>query len=117
MALTDTQKTAVRRHLGYNAASEALYPFVDTFFSVTRVLSDLPAATEDEVVTILGRLSALESALDGAPGRGMKVTHLGTIDLNPQEADRLWVEVRRWRRELSTILGLPRLNAGGIMVV
>jgi hypothetical protein len=116
VALTDAQKVSIKRHLGLNAASGALYPFVDVFFSVEEVLSTLPAATETEVIALLDRLAALETSLDGASTQRLQAIKVGSITLRDDETDKLWREVGRWRRELSTILGIPRLNCGGIVV-
>jgi hypothetical protein len=115
--LSDAQKTVIRRHLGYHSAAEANYPFIDTFWSVTRILETLPAATESEVISILDRLATIEASLSSATNLRLQASSVGGIKLNPDEIDRLWTEIKRWRRELSALLGLPRLNAGGIMVV
>lgn len=119
MALTDAQKTSIRRHLGLNAASPALYPWVPTFYTVTQILDTLPAATETEVGAILDRLAALEGSLDAASNQRLKAQKLGTITLRADETDKLWTEIKRWRRELSTITGIPIIptGGGGIMVV
>lgn len=114
--LTDAQKTAIRRHLGLNAASPALYPWVPTFYTVTQILDTLPAATEAEVVTLLDRLAAIETSLDDARKR-LKATGVGSISLNRNELDQLWRERRRWIGQLSTISGVPCVTSGPTVVV
>src|SRR5215813_8005189 len=116
MALTDAEIVSARRHLGVNAALEALYPFVETFFSVKRILTTLPAATEDEVRAILACLDAREASIDRA--HGDQALAVGSITLNPRDRDILWTEIRRWRRELSTLVGIPlRSEVGSMLVV
>lgn len=113
MALTDAERVSVRRHLGMNSASAALYPWVPTFFAVNDVLDTLPAATETEARAILTRLADIESRLsDGALDR-LQAAKVGEISLNGDEPEALRRELRRWRVELSTLLGLPMANAGG----
>jgi len=112
MALTDAQKTAIKRHLGYHAVAQSRYPLVEGFSSVTQVLTDLPAETEAEVVAILGRLAALESRLDAAPDN-LTLSVAEDVEFRgPGELEALWGEIRRWRIELSTLLGLPMRRAG-----
>ena len=116
MPLTDAEKVSIRRHLGYNAAAEANYPWIDTFHSLTNVLDSAPEETATEARDILGRLSSLEEALDSAPSR-LKARKVGEIQLNGTETDQLWREVRRWRRELATLLGVPLAARGTAIVV
>jgi hypothetical protein len=116
MALSEAEHVAVRRHLGYNAAAEANYPFVETFFAVTNVLESLPSAAEDECRAILVRLADLEERLTGALGR-IKAEAAGPIRLNPAELRQLRSEVGSWRRELSTLLGLPLYRRGPSITV
>ena len=117
MALTAAEKVTIKRHLGLNSASAALYPFIPTFFSVDQVLTTLPAATESEARTILGRLSAIEAQLSSALDR-FKASVVGSIHLSADEPGRLRAELRQWRRELATLLGLPAAQGhAGIQVV
>ncbi len=117
MALTAAEKVSIKRHLGLNSASEALYPWVPTFYSVNRVLDTLPAAAETEARTILARLTDIETRLSSALDR-FKASVVGSIKLNAEEVSRLRSEMRLWRRELSTLLGVPLLqSAAAIQVV
>ena len=111
MSLTAAEKVSIRRHLGYNSAAESNYPWLDVFRTLSQVLESVVADQEQEVRAILTRLANLETALDAAPGR-FKVNAIGSIDLRPEEPDQLWREVRRWRRELSIVLGVPLARSG-----
>lgn len=111
MALTDAEKTAIRRHLGLNSASSALYPFVPTFFAVNGVLDTLPEATETEARTILQRLEFIEAELDEAITL-LAASRDGSITLNPDQTRQLRTERHQWRRELSTLLGVPLARTG-----
>ena len=118
MPLTSAQVTSAKRHLGYNAQRPAWYPLLDTFYNVDTILSDpqMPVDAVAQVGAILDRLDALEARIDDAPSR-LRAAKVSSIDLQPDELDRLWREVRRWRRELSVITGLPILHPGGRIVV
>jgi hypothetical protein len=111
MALTDAEKTAIRRHLGLNAASPALYPFVPTFHAVTNVLDTLPEATETEARAILERLAVIEGELGDAITL-LAVSRDGSIAINPDHTRQLRAERHQWRRELSTLLGVPLAHNG-----
>lgn len=118
MALTDAQRTSVLRHLGFHAVSQSRFPIVEGFAAIGTILdalADTPA-TETEVIAILGRLAALETALDGARSR-LKASEVGSITLNADEHDQLWREIKRWRGELSTIVGIPLRHTGGALMV
>jgi hypothetical protein len=69
VSLTAAQKATVKRHLGYHAVAQSLYPIVDGFYTVDTILSALPAETETQVVEILTRLGNIETQLDSAPGQ------------------------------------------------
>ncbi len=116
MALTEAEKVSVRRHLGFNSASGAWYPYVDSFVTVTGILDSLPAAAETEARSILTRLTDIETRLSGALDR-LQASVAGTITLNAEETTRLRGELHRWRQELSTLLGVPMARGGGGMVV
>jgi len=115
MALTDAEKVSIKRHLGMNSAAEANYPWVDVFWAVDKVLTTLSSAAETETRSILTRLTGLETSLDAAKNR-LKASAVGSIDLNDREHDKLWRELRRWRRELAVLLGVPLVNSSGIVV-
>lgn len=115
MALSTAEKVDIKRHLGLNSANEAWYPWVQAFFTADRILETLPTDTEDAARTILNRLTTLEADLDGTAAR-MKVSGLGPIKMNPVETDKLWTEIRRWRNELSILLGLPNMRRTRLVV-
>lgn len=115
MALTEAEKVSIRRHLGYNSAAEANYPWIDTFRALDGVLTSLSAAAETECRAILTRLTAIETALDEALGR-LKALQVGSIRLNHEETSRLRSERATWRRELSVLLGVPLSRQGGGMI-
>jgi hypothetical protein len=48
VALTPAEKVSIKRHLGLNTTSEAVYPWVAVWYSVSRILDTLPAETETE---------------------------------------------------------------------
>jgi hypothetical protein len=109
--LIDDQIVAVKRHLGLNSASEALYPFVTVFFSVKRILTTLPASTEAAVVEILAKLDATEAAMTSALSR-LRASTVGRIRLNHEELRDLREERLAWRRELAALLGVPLMAEG-----
>ncbi len=106
MALTDAEKVSVRRHLGLNSANAALYPFVPTFFAINDVLDTLPAASEEECRAILERLALIERELGDAITL-LAASQDGSITLNAEQTRQLRAERHQWRRELSTLLGVP----------
>ena len=114
--LTAAQLVAAKRALGMNSAAEANYPFIDSFWSANRILTTLPPATELEVVAILVRLAAIEAEVDLARRR-LKASAVGRIALRPDEIGALRSELRTWRRELSTITGVPCVGQGSQMMV
>lgn len=114
--LTDAEKTSVKRHLGMSSAAPSLYPQVDVFITAGQILATLPAETETAVRGILTRLDNLETLIDAAPAR-LVVSQSGTTKLNNDELNGLWREVKRWRRELSVVTGLPNLRSDGAILV
>ena len=114
--LTDAQIVSIKRHLGFNSASSAWYPFIPPFFAVVQVLTTLPAAAEAEVVALLARLAEIETSLDDARTR-VKASSVGKINLNGAELDQLWRERRRWIGQLSTITGVPCVGGCGTTVM
>ena len=119
MALSEDQIVAVRRHLGLNSANRALYPFVNTFFTIRQILTTLPAETEAAVVDILDRLDATEAAMSKALTR-LRVIGVGSIKLSGDDELRALREERlAWRRELATITGCPLMDGarGALMQV
>jgi hypothetical protein len=106
--LTAAQRMQVRRHLGYHSVAQSRYPLIEGFASLNSILDDLADTpeTEAEVVVILGNLDALETRINAAPAR-LAASQAEDVTLNGQELNQLWGEVRRWRRELSTLIGIP----------
>jgi hypothetical protein len=117
MALTEAEKVAIRRHLGLNSAAAALYPFVPTFFAVAEVLETLPAETEAEARILLDRLADIETRLATGALDRLQASKVGKIGLNADEPEALRRELRRWRVELSTLLGVPMIGGGAQMRV
>ncbi len=116
MAFSEAEKVSIRRHLGLNSAAAANYPWVDTFHAVNEILTNTPAATETEARAILTRLTDIETRLSGALDR-LQASTVGSINLNARETSQLRGELKRWRSELSTLLGVPMARVpGGIMV-
>lgn len=117
--LTEAEKVSIRRHLGLNSAAEANYPYIDTFHAVARVLDSLPTEAETEARTILDRLTDIETRLAGEALTSLKAEKVGSIALNVRHPGHLRAELKNWRRELSTLLGVPMVGrrGGGIMVV
>src|SRR5690348_1535757 len=103
MALTDAEKTSIKRHLGYHAVAQSRFPLVEGFSALSDILADLPAATEAEVRAILTRLANLETAMDDGRER-LAAAKVGAITLNGAELVKLTAERSRWRRELSNLL-------------
>lgn len=117
MALTEAQKTSIKRHLGYHGVAQSRYPLVEGFSSLEQVFIDLPAATEAEVVTILERIEELEDDAHAARSR-FKALKVGSIELPGRgEFDSLRSSINHWRQELSTLLGIPRREVGMRIVV
>ena len=115
--LTTTEQMQVKRHLGYSTVAPSLYPLADVWLTAGQILASLPDETETEVRDILTRLGNLETQIGDAPSR-LKAIRLGSIELpKAGELDALWTEVKRWRRELSILTGLPMLRTGGQIVV
>lgn len=114
--LTPQQIMSVKRHLGYSTVAPSLYPLAGVWLNAQQILTTLPTETETEVTSILTRLDNLETKIDGAPAR-LAAAKVGTIALNADELPQLWAEIRRWRRELSVLTGLPDLRAGRSMMV
>jgi hypothetical protein len=117
MAFTSAEITAIKRHLGYNAVARSWFPLVESNFAVDDILSNVPIDTENDVRTILGRLTNLEAQLDAAP-KYLVASQVEDITLRgPVQLDALWGEIRRWRREMSIELGLPNRRASAAMMV
>lgn len=110
MALTDAQVIKVRRYLGYSITSWPDDP-------LTRMLNDLSAAGQAEVIDIITKIAAIDSAINTAStssGRvGIKrvedVEFFGAgASFSAQNANR-----GQLVSELSSLLGIPVKTAGG----
>ena len=116
MPLTESQKVAIKRHLGFHSAPQSRFPLVEGFFAVDDVLSSLGVDAIAEVTTILARLGDLEGNLDTAKNR-LKASRVGSVGLNSDETDQLWRELRRWRHELAIVTGIPMHRMATVIVV
>lgn len=116
MAFSEAERVSIRRHLGLNSAAAANYPWIEVFHAVNDVLTNTPAATETEARSILTRLTDIETRLSGALDR-LQASAVGSIRLRDDETSQLRGELRRWRGELSTLLGVPMARRPGGIVV
>lgn len=115
MALTAAELVACKRHLGMNSAAPSWYPYVDSFVTVGQILATLPPETEVECKAILTKLADIETRLTDALDR-RQASAVGSITLNADELRDLRGELRRWRRELANLVGVPAVGGGGIVV-
>lgn len=118
-SLTEAQKVSIRRHLGFHSVSQSFYPLIEGFYSIDSILNDLDVTpdTIDAAVVILDRLDALEARIDKASSH-LEIEQVEDIKFRgPVGSDALWSELRRWRRELSTLIGIPMRHGTPSFVV
>lgn len=110
-ALTEQERSEIRRHLGYQSwANLALawgfsFPTgIEPQFFVNDAMNRLTDEGLELVRSDLRQCNAIESQLREAPRR-MKAAKVGDITLNPDEADALRGELRKWRDQLANDFG------------
>jgi len=130
MALTDSQRAAVRRFAGYpqvgaNHATDASRDFAygwtlpGTWETLTSILDNLRPENEETLVDVyLTNLATLESAIVGA------ADNLDTVSAGPWVRSQTEISDRialfnKWRREMCAFLGIapgPGLRANNQIV-
>ena len=64
----------------------------------------------------MDRPAVLEAQFDTAGSR-LKASIVDPITLNADDHDKVWSQIRRWRRELSVVTGQPSNGSQRMMVV
>jgi len=113
VALTDTQRAAVRRALGWSAR------FHQSDSRLEQAMSALSTEPEHELqVTdllandgILANISDIQTKLRGAHSR-LKANKVGSIELRQQETNQLKAEGDRWVEDLARMLGVETRSGG-----
>lgn len=100
MALTETQKSQLRKYLGYPERFHQTRPE----FELALVALQGTATGEAQVLAELARLVIIDSRLDDAPDR-LRASTVGTITLNPMEIGALRSEGKRIVRRIANIMG------------
>lgn len=104
MALTDAQKDSVRQYVGWN------FRFRQTDSQLEMALNavDLDTTAQATVITILGSLSSIDTAITDAYSRIKAKTLVGEVELmESQEIAILRSEGRRFVGRLAAYLGVP----------
>lgn len=114
MALTDEEKQAVRRYLGYlgvgTAASIQLgIPAAShPLFIVESAMNRLLPAAEPDVRECLTELKCIDTQIKEARRRRLKVSQVGDIKFRGgEELDLLYDEYDNWVARLADILAAP----------
>lgn len=129
MALTDSQKTDVRRYAGYGAvadapvgenADDAYVRTIQIWTTLAHRLDNLSGAEETVLTNVyLTNLNTLEAAIP-AMSDDLDTNSAGTWVANPQEMSQRFSLFKRWCREMCAFLGVepgPGLGTGGINIV
>lgn len=110
MALTDAQVIKVRRYLGYSITLWQDDP-------LTRMLNDLSSAGQTEVIDIITKIAAIDSAVNTTATSSSRIGIKKVEDVEffgsgesfaAQNANRAQLV-----SDLSNLLGVPVKNAGG----
>ena len=103
--MTDANRSAVRRYLGYADRTQGLYSRLEG------AISALTSEGEEAVVCLLKRLEAIEAKQDKLVCQ-MGVMQVGDVRLDTQIAlCGLWTMGNRLARQISTILGVAAIAA------
>ncbi|MNY06915.1 hypothetical protein D3C86_1396960 [compost metagenome] len=118
MALTETEKEAVRGYLGIPSVS-AWVTAGNPGLNLTERLRNLSVEAEARVKALLAKIGASRTAIDGALDR-TKASMVGAITLNPMEIPQRWEADFNLCQELGTILDFevrnhPHLGRSGII--
>jgi hypothetical protein len=109
MALTETQRAAVRLYLGWSARfhqfDSRLEQALDAVGSLPESAALITASISSTPPGLLALLADLESRIRGAYGR-LKAGKVGSIELNAGEIGQLRSEGRRLVGQLATLLGV-----------
>jgi hypothetical protein len=104
MAVSDADIDRIRKHLGYPARDN--YPlFVLTIINDTipNAANNLTPQGEVELGKILTTMDDIEAQLQLA-SKVMVATKVGSIGIDGQNADKLWVEYVKWAKKLALLL-------------
>lgn len=113
MALNDTQKHNIIFYLGWPAKT-LISGSTHYQKTVNDRLNNLDIPTESIVNKLITKLKDLDTKLDSAACR-FSTEQVGDIKLNSDERRLLLQERRRVRDELSALVDIPVLSAGGVM--
>lgn len=116
MALTETEKEAIRGYLGIPSVS-AWTAAGNPGLSLTERLQNLSVEAEARVKGLLAKIEASRTAIEEALGR-TKASSVGSITLNPMEIPQRWEADFNLCQELGTILDFnlrnhPHLSRAG----
>lgn len=112
MALSSTQKAAVRLYMGRTARYGQIDGDLERAFSAIESTPEHEAQITNLIggspPGLLALLQDVDTKLTAAHGR-LKASQVGSIQLNASELAMLRSEGRRFVTRLSAILGVPRL--------
>jgi hypothetical protein len=126
MALTDEEKSRIRKHLGYPEVDVAsgiglgVPMLYQAIFPVDGALRRLKSVAEPYVRDILAKCDTAEQSIADAETR-LAATSVGDIRLRDNEVEIRKTVYRYWCRRLSEITGAPinpyseRFNTGGVI--
>jgi hypothetical protein len=126
MALTDEEKSKIRKHLGYPEVDVAsgiglgMPMLYQAIFPVDGALRRLKPVAEPLVRDILAKCDAAEQAISEAETR-LAATSVGDIRLRDNEIEIRKAVYRYWCRRLSEVTGAPinpyseRFNTGAVI--
>lgn len=113
MALTDAQKAAIRRALGWSARFAQFDSRLDQAMSAISTLPEAELQITDTLANngILANIDDIQSRLRAQYTR-LKADQVGTIKLNPREQRQLRSEGSRYVLELARLLGVEVRDGG-----
>ena len=113
MALTETQKAAVRRSLGWSARFHNFDSRLEQALSALDTEPEHEAQITDTLENngILANIDDIQTKLRAAHSR-LRANKVGSILLRQQEVSQLKSEGDRWVEDLARILGVPTINGG-----
>jgi hypothetical protein len=127
MALTDEEKSKIRKHLGYPEVDVAsgiglgMPLLYQALFPVDGALRRLKPIAEPQVRDILAKCDAAEQAIAEAETR-LAASAVGDIRLRDNEIQARKAQYRYWCRRLSEVTGAPlnpyseRVSGDGIVM-
>lgn len=110
--LTDVEKASIRQHLGYPqtttiaSMSIGVPAAFEAHFILESAMTRVMTSAEAHIRDLIGKLDAI-SEMIFEDADVLIASKVGSIEINPEELDRLRREYAYWRNALANVFSVP----------